>query len=546
MYNEMETLTKQLVSISSVNSEPEGEAKIAEFIYGYFKNLPYFQEHPEYLCTIPLKNDPLQRKNVFALLRGTAGDYKDTILFHGHIDTVGVEDFGHFKEYAFDCDKLLDAMLASNDIPEVLRKDIETGDYLVGRGSCDMKSGDAVFMVLIKYLSQNPDKLKGNILVSFNPVEENQHTGIIEGLDHLLALQKKYGLQYKFAINNDYTCPLYEGDPHQYIYTGTVGKLLPCFYIYGKETHVGQCFEGFDAANTAAELVRLINLNHESCDGYHEEYTLPPSVLYMKDLKDFYNVQTAQSAYVYFNYFVHNKSMDTIMAELKAYARTALEHMMTRINSQYKEFCRINHQEYQPYRYPCAVLSYDELYQRVKETYKGDLDGFLSEKTARELSEGVDKREIPLHLVETLLPLAQITTPTIVLFFSAPYCPHNTLKAEIPEEKELYDRIADIVHNFSEEEQLPYKILQFFPSLSDSSYLKIDDDAASVDLLIRNFPDMNALYPLPVDKIQELNIPALNYGCYGKDAHKWTERLYKPYTFGVLPKLILKTIDNFL
>lgn len=546
MYNEMETLTKQLVSISSVNSEPEGEAKIADFIYEYFKKLPYFQKYPEYLCTIPLKNDQLQRKNVFALLRGTAGDYKDTILFHGHIDTVGVEDFGHFKEYAFDCDKLLDAMLASNDIPEVLRKDIETGDYLVGRGSCDMKSGDAVFMVLIKYLSQNPDKLKGNILVSFNPVEENQHTGIIEGLDYLLALQKKYGLQYKFAINNDYTCPLYEGDPHQYIYTGTVGKLLPCFYIYGKETHVGQCFEGFDAANTAAELVRLINLNHESCDGYHDEYTLPPSVLYMKDLKDFYNVQTAQSAYVYFNYFVHNKSMDAIMTELKSYAQTALEHMMTRINSQYKEFCRINHQEYQPYHYPCAVLSYDELYQRVKETYEGDLAGFLSEKTVKELSEGVDKREIPLHLVETLLPLAQITTPTIVLFFSAPYCPHNTLKAEIPEEKKLYDRISEIVNNFSKEEQLPYRILQFFPSLSDSSYLKIDDDAASVDLLIRNFPNMNTLYPLPIDKIQELNIPALNYGCYGKDAHKWTERLYKPYTFGVLPKLILKTIDNFL
>lgn len=542
----METLTKQLVSIASVNSEPGGEAEIADFIYGYFKKLPYFQKHPEYLCTIPLKNDPLQRKNVFALLRGTAGDYKDTILFHGHIDTVGVEDFGHFKEYAFDCDKLLDAMLANNDIPEALRKDIETGDYLVGRGSCDMKSGDAVFMVLIKYLSQNPDKLKGNILVSFNPVEENQHTGIIEGLDYLLALQKKYGLQYKFAINNDYTCPLYEGDPHQYIYTGTVGKLLPCFYIYGKETHVGQCFEGFDAANTAAELVHLINLNHSSCDGYHDEYTLPPSVLYMKDLKDFYNVQTAQSAYVYFNYFVHNRSMNDIMTELKSYAQTALENMMTRINSQYKEFCRINHQEYQPYHYPCAVLSYDELYQRVKETYEGDLDGFLSEKTVKELSEGVDKREIPLHLVETLLPLAQITTPTIVLFFSAPYCPHNTLKAEIPEEKELYDRISEIVNNFSKEEQLPYRILQFFPSLSDSSYLKIDDDAASVDLLIRNFPDMNTLYPLPIDKMQELNIPALNYGCYGKDAHKWTERLYKPYTFGVLPKLILKTIDNFL
>jgi len=29
-------------------------------------------------------------------------------------------------------------------------------------------------------------------------------------------------------------------------------------------------------------------------------------------------------------------------------------------------------------------------------------------------------------------------------------------------------------------------------------------------------------------------------GVYGKDGHKWTERVYKPYSFGVLPKLIQK------
>ena len=33
---------------------------------------------------------------------------------------------------------------------------------------------------------------------------------------------------------------------------------------------------------------------------------------------------------------------------------------------------------------------------------------------------------------------------------------------------------------------------------------------------------------------------------HGKDAHKWTERLYIPYSFEVLPKLILKTLDAFL
>ncbi len=46
--------------------------------------------------------------------------------------------------------------------------------------------------------------------------------------------------------------------------------------------------------------------------------------------------------------------------------------------------------------------------------------------------------------------------------------------------------------------------------------------------------------------IKAFNIPGINYGCYGKDCHKWTERLYIPYSFEILPKLILKTLDYFL
>lgn len=35
-------------------------------------------------------------------------------------------------------------------------------------------------------------------------------------------------------------------------------------------------------------------------------------------------------------------------------------------------------------------------------------------------------------------------------------------------------------------------------------------------------------------------------GVYGKDGHKWTERVYKPYSFGVLPKLIQETTLHIL
>ena len=46
---------------------------------------------------------------------------------------------------------------------------------------------------------------------------------------------------------------------------------------------------------------------------------------------------------------------------------------------------------------------------------------------------------------------------------------------------------------------------------------------------------MDQLYPLPFEKMKNLGIKAVNFGVHGKDAHKWTERLYIPYSFEVLP-----------
>ena len=250
-----------------------------------------------------MKNDPLERQNVIVLLKGEKEESNKTIIFHGHTDTVGVEDFGNLSEYAFDCDKLM-KKLKEITLPEEVEKDLMSGDYLFGRGACDMKSGDAVFMVLIKHLSEKVKELKGNIIAMFNPVEENLHTGIIEAREILEQLQEKFNLKYELAINNDYICPLYPNDTTRHVYTGSVGKILPCFYIQGKETHVGQCFEGFDASLTASELVKLVNLNTDFCEAYNGEYTLPPSALKMKDLKNEYNVQTSFNSFVYFNYFI--------------------------------------------------------------------------------------------------------------------------------------------------------------------------------------------------------------------------------------------------
>ncbi|MEE0154384.1 MAG: M20/M25/M40 family metallo-hydrolase [Agathobaculum butyriciproducens] len=539
---EIKVLTRRLVAVPSMNGT-RGERDIADAIEAYLREIPYFAKRPELVITQDLADDPLGRRNVMALLKGGDGTLSDTILLHGHIDTVDVADYGKYQPYAFDCDRLAE-VLRDAELPEEARRDLESGEYLFGRGACDMKGGDAVFLVLARHLAEHPETLHGNLLLSFNPVEETLHQGIIEELPELQRLQQEHGLNFRLAINNDFICPMYAGDTTRYVYTGAVGKLLPMFYIIGRETHVAQCFEGFSPDLTAAELTRIIDRNPAFCDGYKGEYSLPPTVLKMQDLKERYNVQTPRTACVYFNYFVHNRQLTDIMAQLKEAARTALDRVTREADERYRTYCELSGMQYSSLVEPSQVLDYRTLVERARAAYDGDLDALIEQTLHASITAGEDMRVSSLRIVEKLSEVSGIKTPTVVVFFATPFCPHNTLKSEVPEEWAVYEQVERIAAEFGAESGETMKMQQFFPSLTDSSYLKIDDDEASIAVLQSNFPGYETLYPVPLTTAKALNIPAVNYGVWGKDCHKWTERIHIPYSFGKLPDFILKTIDT--
>ncbi|MBV4419284.1 M20/M25/M40 family metallo-hydrolase [Clostridium tyrobutyricum] len=541
---EIEKLTLELVNIPSINGS-EGERNVSNKIYEYIKNIEYFKKHGQYCFQVPLIKDPYGRMNVFALLRGEKKPSNKTIILHGHMDTVGVDDFGSLSELAFYPDKL-EEKLKELDLPEEVKKDLNSGDWIFGRGAADMKSGVAVHLAVLKELSENVENFSGNILFMSNPVEENQHTGVIESLDVLNDLKRKYGLDYKLAINNDYICPLYPGDNKKYVYTGAVGKILPSFYIVGQETHVGQCFEGLNPNQIASELIKDINLNTDLCDGYKGEYTLPPSVLKYEDLKKSYNVQTPFAAFTYFNYFIHNASINEIIEKLKIISKESFDKVILNVNDNYKKFCKIANQKYEPLPWKTNVMTYSELYKKVKSKYGHKLDDEINGLSKTLLDQGMDIREVCLNVVDKLWKMNKEKKPAIVLFFAPPYCPHNTLKDENEFENSIIEKIKKCVNTVGKENNEDFEVLQFFPSLSDSSYLKIDDDLNSIENLKNNLPNWAEIYNIPVNEMKKLNIPAINYGCYGKDAHKWTERVYKPYSFNTLPKLISSTVYEFL
>src|SRR5699024_11139401 len=178
-----ENLTVDLMGIKSINGT-NGEIEIVNFLEEKLRELTYFTEHSDHIWTKKINDDPLQRKNLFAFVKGKKSDSNNTVLLHAHCDTVTTDDFGELEEFAtkpYLLGEKLKGLKLSNEIEE----DLQTGDWLFGRGSVDMKSGIAAHFWVTKFLSEQTDLFEGNILLMINPIEETTHGGIIAAVPEL-------------------------------------------------------------------------------------------------------------------------------------------------------------------------------------------------------------------------------------------------------------------------------------------------------------------------------------------------------------------------
>ena len=187
-FDKVKQLTEEMVAIPSINKEPGGESAVARYIQDFYMSLPYFQAHPEQVKCFQTKNDFVVRHSTLAYVKGTKGNSNRTVILIGHIDTVGVDDFGTIREYAFRCEELPAKLRETFVLPQEVIDDIESGEYLFGRGALDMKSGVAGHMYLIQYFSEHPEELDGNLLAIGECDEEDNSKGIITALDLLEEL----------------------------------------------------------------------------------------------------------------------------------------------------------------------------------------------------------------------------------------------------------------------------------------------------------------------------------------------------------------------
>lgn len=533
----------QLVAQKSI-VETDDEVIMTEKVYEIMSGMDYFKKHPEKLYYVPVKNDRWNRKIVVAIVNGEKAPSKKTVVFIGHTDTVGISDYGNLSEYATKPEVLADKLKEVNLKQEVL-DDMASGKYLFGRGIFDMKSGDANIMAIIEMISNDIENFEGNIIFAAVCDEEGNSSGMLAFVPELIRLRKECGYDYQAMLDPDYIAPAYAGDPNIYQYIGTVGKLMPTFFVVGKETHVGESFSGLDPNQVAAEITRRLNLNPEFSDVVEGEVTLPPITLKQRDLKTEYSVQTAKSAILFFNYATHCSTPSQVMDKMTAAAQECFEEVVTTLNERYEKFCHMSSRDYVPLPWKARTMSYHELYSAVKAEVGDKLDDMVAEVVKDVVAdERYDSRDKTLKVVEYVHSLWSDKDPVVIVYLTPPYYPHIYVEGARDNEKALLDAVNYAVSTT----ECDYSLVQkkFLPCISDLSYASAPKEKEALDALKQNMPGFGEIYDLPLEDMQALDLPVADIGSYGKDAHQFTERVETVYSYEVLPEILYKTTMELL
>lgn len=530
--DKIKELIIRLVNNPSI-SGTAGEVMMSGHIREIIEEIPYFQANRELVMDCPVKNDPLTRSSVVALFRGPVPS-KKTVILLSHFDVVGVDDFGNLSDYAFQPEEYTEKLRTEvyDSLDKEAKLDLDSGEWLFGRGVMDMKAGLAVQLAVLSELSQDPD-FSGNIVLVSTPDEEINSDGMFAAVPLLNKLKKQYELEYELCICSEPSFASYPTDMGKHIYTGAVGKLLPLIFCVGKETHVGEVLEGVNAGWMASEIVNKIELSEDFVDHVGDEKNPPPTCLKITDLKDQYNVQTPNAAYVLYNILTLSKSPKEVLETLRGYAEKAAQAIFNRIEHKYVSY-QIQLDNWQQF-YP-QVYTYEELYTRGKELYGEDFELDMQAVLEDAHYSKLDSREVSVLLATKLTSYFRHET-YYLLMFAPPFYPHVYLDSGVSRDRRIYEIVEKVVEYAGDRFGEKIEMKQYFTGLSDVSYCRFMEPE-SVAAIRENMPVLGSHYQIPIDDIMELNVPTVNIGPFGKDAHKWTERLHVDFSVRVTPELV--------
>lgn len=543
---EIDSILRGYVKAESVTESRE-EKKAEQYFVNCLSKLPYFKEHPDHMGSWPIPDDPFERAVAYAMVKGKGSD---TIVFLHHNDVVGVEDFKQLAPFAFSPDELAKKLTEIQEsFGTQAREDLLSGEYLFGRGVCDMKGGGSIQLALIDRYSRLKD-FTGNLVVIGVPDEENLSAGMREGINLLCHLQETFGLRYRLMINSE---PHQRKESQRGVFSeGSVGKLMPFVYVRGYLAHAGKVFEGLNPLNLMSAIVRKTELATEFSDVVGAEAAPPPTWLFLKDGKEQYDVSMPLSIAGCLSILTLNQTPQGILDKVREISETAFSQIIAEMNQRYHRFLEVTKQPLQDLPWKVKVVDFAELFEEAKASYgSAFLQSFREKK--KELEEAAVQKKYSLMqihsmLVEFLFDFIDDLSPRVVFGLIPPYYPNVCNEFLSPERKEgavegLSGRLAEFTKKTYGQD---YEKENFYTGISDLSYTAISHSQEIVKTLQQAMPFFGTAYTLPIELIEKITMPCINIGPWGKDFHKMTERVLKEDLYERTPHIIDEAVRLIL
>lgn len=523
---QLETLLYELTEWRSL-SGTEGEIDFPYKLTEKFKELDYFKFNPDDIKLFDAKKD----RNAFTALYKTDKS-SDTVVLISHFDTVGIKEYGQLQGLAFSPEKLTQAFYDNPDFltPDA-REDLYTNQYIFGRGIMDMKMGLVLHMHLLEQAVR--EEWPVNLLLVTVPDEEVSSAGMLSAVPGILEISKARKLNIKLFLNGE---PSFTQEPHDknhYIYSGSIGKILPAALFYGVPTHAGEPMSGITSHFIGSYLTKKMEFTNKFQETFDGETTPLPVCLQANDLKDNYDVQTSHHSYALYNVFTLSQTAKDVMLTFKEIAEDAMHECKT----DYEKICGANNVK--PLN--CIrVLEYHEVLDYFIDKYsKGEADSLIREVVE---SNGADERKITLLIADQLMEYCQELAPATVLMFAPPYMP-----AVNSSDDELVKRLIEAAKS-EMQDKYNYDVTNkhYFNGISDLSYVNYNPEDNGWQSFKNNTPLWGKTYSIPFEAMQQLSAPVMNIGPYGKDAHKMTERLHKKNAFEMMPAVLREVVQTLI
>lgn len=544
MTKDTETRIKEtlldLIAIQS-DSGTSLEQNIEKYLYEWLQKSDYFQNNINNFGKHPLKDDSFGRSVVWGLLKGKG---KKTVVLLNHHDAVDTYDYQTLREYAYN-PELLEKMINKVELAEEVKEDLKSGEWIFGRGSCDMKAGTAIQLSLIEQYSKQ-ENFNGNILFLSVADEEALSLGMRSSADLLENIKTKFNLEYTLLIDSE---------PHEkeennvgVFHTGSVGKLMPVVYVRGKKTHIGEIFQGFNPLLLLSKIASATELNTDFSDIVGDEVSPPPSWSYLRDGKKAYDASTPESAGGYFSVLTLKRTPNIILEQLLEISKTAFEDVIGEMNTKYSHFLSKKNVAAHSLPWKTNVKTFAQIYndavEQSGEVFLKDYHATIDKLKVDIENNIMSMPESNLALIDKTLEYIMDKTPMVVIAFSPPYYPHVSMNDFKELDISVLDIDKTIIRIAKEECNETYRKRNYFMGISDMSYTALNESENIIPHIESNMPLWGNMYDIPFDALKELAIPSVNIGPCGKDLHKFTERVLEKDVLFRTPRLIAGVIEH--